>query len=109
MVPEQKINSSILFKGKQLLIILALKDSSQNWYTSTLAKAAGATYVHTCNFINECIKLGIVTSEKHGKIKEIKLTEKGTKLADMLSNAYNIINSTSAEQNSSEKKGEIKG
>ncbi len=109
MAQEQKNDNGILFKGKQLSIILALKDSGQSWYTSTLAKAAGATYVHTCNFINACARLGIVTSEKHGKIKEIKLTDKGAKLAEMLSSAYNLINSAPAEQNGSEKKSEVKG
>ncbi|MGC8651713.1 MAG: hypothetical protein ACP5UH_00465 [Candidatus Micrarchaeia archaeon] len=89
-VPEQE--SEMLFKRKQLLIILALKDSAQGWYISTLAKAAGATYVHTCNFLKECEKLGITTSEKHGKIKKVKLTEKGMKLADMLNSAYATLN-----------------
>ncbi|MCL4373478.1 MAG: hypothetical protein M1360_01980 [Candidatus Marsarchaeota archaeon] len=90
--PEPEQDSEMLFKRKQLLIILALKDSAQGWYISTLAKAAGATYVHTCNFLKECEKRGITTSEKHGKIKLVKLTEKGMKLADMLNGAYAALN-----------------
>jgi len=82
----------LIFKPKQLLIILALKDSTQGWYISTLAKAANATYVHTCNFLKECEKRGITTSEKHGKIKMVKLTERGIKIADMLNSAYSMIN-----------------
>ena len=73
---------NILFKDKQRL--LNFKDSSQNWYLSTLAQHASATYVHACNFVNACENLGLATSEKHGKIKTVKLTEIGYKLAQLL-------------------------
>ncbi len=82
---------NILFKDKQLKMLLTLKDSSQNWYLSTLAQHASATYVHACNFVNACENLGLATSEKHGKIKTVKLTEKGYKLAELLESASSII------------------
>lgn len=85
------MNSSILLKNKQSNIILALKDTSQTWYVSSLAKVAGTTYVHACNFLNECESLGVVSSEKHGKIKVVKLTEKGTKIAESLTNIQTIL------------------
>ena len=90
---------NILFKDKQLKMLLTLKDSSQNWYLSTLAQHANSTYVHACNFVNACESLGIATSEKHGKIKTVKLTEKGYKLAELLESATSIIksNAKSAE------------
>jgi predicted transcriptional regulator len=86
----------ILFKDKQLKMLLALKDSSQNWYLSTLAKQASSTYVHACNFVNACESLGIATSEKHGKIKTVKLTDKGYKLAELLESATSIIGNSVA-------------
>lgn len=92
----------ILIKDKQAKILICLKDSTQNWYISSLAKVANTTYVHTCNFLINCEKLGITKSEKHGKIKTIKLTEKGMQIADSLSNIYNVINS--AEQNAGKQK-----
>ncbi len=96
---EQKHDQGdMLFKKKQLLILLALKDSTQGWYISTLAKAAGATYVHACNFIKECEKMGITTSEKHGKLKMVKLTDKGLKIANMLNDAYAMINEPAAKK-----------
>src|SRR5271157_5240409 len=85
---------NILFKDKQLRMLLILKDSTQNWYLSTLAQRASATYVHACNFVNACESLGIATSEKHGKIKTVKLTDKGYKLAELLESANTIIKST---------------
>ncbi|MGC8669975.1 MAG: hypothetical protein ACP5TL_02370 [Candidatus Micrarchaeia archaeon] len=99
---DREANSEMLFKRKQLLVLLALKDSTQDWYISTLAKAANATYVHTCNFINECEKRGITVSEKHGKIKRVKLTEKGLKLAELLSNSYALIKEPQVAQKKSD-------
>ena len=88
----------ILLRDKQARIILLLKNSQQPWYLSTLSKACDTTYVHTSNFIKTCESLGITTNEKHGKIKEIKLTERGMQLAELLSVMYGIINQTSAQQ-----------
>lgn len=85
------MNNNIILKQKQTRILLALRDTSQNWYISTLAKATDTTYVHTCNFLAACETLGITTSEKHGKIKLIKLTEKGLRLADLITNINTII------------------
>lgn len=83
--------SEILFKEKQTKILLALRNSQQPWYLTTLASACGTTYVHTSNFIKKCEEMGITSKEKHGKIKEIKLTEKGLQIANLLSNIYTII------------------
>ena len=79
------MDANILLKGKQSRILVALRDTNQAWYVSSLAKAAGTTYVHACNFINICEELGIVNCEKHGKLKVVKLTDKGAKMAEMIS------------------------
>ena len=84
--------NNILLKQKQAKILVALKDTSQNWYISTLAKATGTTYVHACNFLTSCEALGITSSEKHGKLKFIKLTEKGLRVADMLVTMNSLLN-----------------
>ena len=76
--------NNILFKGKQAKIIMALSDKNQRWYLATLAKRANATYVHTSKFIAKCQELGIVEAEVHGKIKTLRLTEKGQSIANNL-------------------------
>lgn len=83
---------NILFKNKQIHILLALRDGTQSWYISSLAKATGTTYVHACNLINECERLGITESEKHGKIKKIRLTEKGARIAEMVASISSLMN-----------------
>ena len=81
---------NILLKTKQARILLILRNSTQEWYVSSIAKASETTYVHACNFINVCNKLGITTSDKHGKRKVIRLTDKGAKIAEML-DAINLL------------------
>jgi predicted transcriptional regulator len=81
----------ILIKEKHAKILLALKNQSQSWYISSLARETNTTYVHTCNFISACEKLNLVYSEKHGKIKTVKLTDMGSKVAELLNSVYNIL------------------
>ncbi len=85
------MNNNIILKQKQTKILIALRDTSQNWYISTLAKASSTTYVHACNFLATCEMMGITASEKHGKLKIIKLTERGMKLADLIMNINSLI------------------
>jgi predicted transcriptional regulator len=85
----------IIFRDKQLRILLLLRDKSRDWYISTLAKSSGTTYVHACNFILQCESRGLTTSDRHGKIKVVKLTDKGALLSDILNNAKDIIASAS--------------
>lgn len=86
------MNNNIILKQKQTKILLALKDTSQNWYISNLAKASNTTYVHACNFLVTCEALGIVSSERRGKLKLIKLTDRGNKLADLITAINASIN-----------------
>lgn len=89
---------NIILKQKQAKILIALRDNTQDWYISTLAKATGTTYVHACNFLSTCENLGIVSSEKHGKLKIIMLTDKGVKLADMLNSINSLVNQPDLQQ-----------
>jgi predicted transcriptional regulator len=82
---------NIILRQKQSRILLALRDPSQNWYISSLAKACDTTYVHACNFLAVCESMGITESEKHGKLKVIKLTDKGLRLADLIASINSIL------------------
>ncbi|MEM0200975.1 MAG: winged helix DNA-binding protein [Candidatus Micrarchaeaceae archaeon] len=67
----------LLFKEKQIRILLALLNQEKQLYISDLAKITGVTYVHTSRFLSSCERLGLISYEKHGKIKTIFLTQKG--------------------------------
>lgn len=92
------MEGSILLKDKQAMILVSLREGKQPWHISSLSKACNTTYVHTSNFIKKCEMMGIVQNERHGKTKEIKLTEKGTKLAEMLAGVYSLINQQNGAQ-----------
>ncbi|MDE1761707.1 MAG: winged helix-turn-helix transcriptional regulator [Candidatus Micrarchaeota archaeon] len=74
-------DGALLLKEKQARIILALTDKGQEWYLTSLAQAAKATYVHTSRFVARCEALGLIQVVKHGKIKTLSLTEKGSEVA----------------------------
>ncbi len=88
--PEQPHREVIILKDKQARILLSLK-ADQEWYISSLAKATGTTYVHACRFLTACEAIGITRSERHGKIKAIKLTERGAKVAEFIEGIYGIM------------------
>ncbi len=92
---EKMANNSsfgtILFKDKQIRIILALADKNKEWHLADLAAAAQATYVHTSKFITRCEELGIVRFDKHGKTKSLYLTEKGGEIAQNISSIMDKI------------------
>ncbi len=100
--------NNILLRNKQAYILTALIDTNQSWYISSLAKAANTTYVHACNFLAECERLGLVSSEKHGKMKTIKLTEKGRLVAEHIADIYESIKPQENEQAKQAKEGEPK-
>ena len=74
----------LFFKEKQIRLIAALM-SEKEWHIADLAKETGVTYIHTSNFINKCESVGLIASEKHGRIKRIFLTEKGMEIAKGIS------------------------
>ncbi|MGI0141579.1 MAG: hypothetical protein ACREBF_02940 [Candidatus Micrarchaeales archaeon] len=73
---------ALLFKEKQIRILLALSNKEQEWNLTTISRAANATYVHTSKFVTRCEGLGLIHVVKHGKIKALSLTPKGNEIAD---------------------------
>ena len=73
-------NTVLLFKDKQIRILLAILKQEKQPYISDLAKITGVTYIHTSRFLSSCEKLGLISYERHGKIKTIFLTPKGKEI-----------------------------
>lgn len=93
------MEESSILRSKQAGILLCLNDQSKDWSISELAKSTGTTYVHVCNFIRDCEIRGIVESQKHGKDKMIKLTEKGRLLTSHISGIYALLDQKNTETN----------
>jgi predicted transcriptional regulator len=75
---------SLFIKVKPCTVLLLLKDASQAWYPSKLARGASCSYVHVVNLLSELRKQGVVGTERKGKQNIYKLTEKGAQLASPL-------------------------
>jgi DNA-binding MarR family transcriptional regulator len=77
-----KDNFDIFFRRKPALMLVALKKLSKARYGSILAKEVDCTYSHAVKILQTLEKLGLVTFEKKGRIKLIKLTKKGQDIAE---------------------------
>ncbi len=72
----------IFFRRKPALMLISLKKISRARYGSMLAKEVDCTYSHAVKILQTLERLGLVSFEKKGRIKLIKLTKKGEKIAD---------------------------
>ena len=77
-----KDNFDIFFRRKPALMLVALKKLSKARYGSILAKEVDCTYSHAVKILQTLEELGLVTFEKQGRIKLIKLTNKGQEVAE---------------------------
>lgn len=80
-----KDNFDIFFRRKPALMMIALRKLSRVRYGSVLAKEVDCTYSHAVKILQTLEVLGLVTFEKKGRIKLIKLTKKGMEVADSIS------------------------
>ena len=101
MAPWQLIGMKKFFiKTKPCSVLLLLKDSQQQWYPSKLARASGASYVHTSNLLLGLRKKGIVSVEKKAKQNIYKLTDKGAQVAFALEEFIKKCDAAEQEQKS---------
>jgi len=74
----------VFFRRKPAMILISLRNSGKNRYGSILAKEVDCTYSHAVKILQEMEKAKLVSFEKQGRIKTIKLTEKGSKIAEAI-------------------------
>lgn len=77
-----KDNFDIFFRRKPALMLVALKKMSKARYGSVLAKEVDCTYSHAVKILQTLEELGLVSFEKKGRIKLIKLTKRGEEVAE---------------------------
>lgn len=73
--------SQVFFNEKPVRVLAALAKQDRVWYASMICKEIDCTYPHMVKILGIFEKYGIITSEEHGRIKIIRLTEKGNYLA----------------------------
>lgn len=86
-----KDNFDIFFRRKPAMMLVALKRIARVRYGSVLAKEVDCTYSHAVKILQSLEKLGLVMFEKKGRIKLIRLTKKGTEIAENIENIRRLI------------------
>ena len=86
-----KDNFDIFFRRKPALMLVSLKRSNRMRYGSVLAKEVDCTYSHAVKILQTLEKLKLVSFEKKGRIKLIKLTKKGHEIADAIEDIHKLI------------------
>mgnify|MGYP005856807595 CR=1 FL=1 len=72
-------------------MMIALRKLNRVRYGSVLAKEVDCTYSHAVKILQTLEELGLVTFEKKGRIKLIKLTKKGMAVADNISEIQQLV------------------
>mgnify|MGYP001596623345 CR=1 FL=1 len=91
MVKLPKDIFEVFFRRKPAMILVALRKGGKNRYGSVLAKEVDCTYSHAVKILQEMEKAKLVDFEKQGRIKTIKLTENGHKVAENIEKIKNLL------------------
>jgi predicted transcriptional regulator len=91
MVIREKDNFDVFFRRKPALMLVALKKLTRARYGSILAKEVDCTYSHAVKILQTLEKLSLIEFEKKGRIKLIRLTKKGTDVANNIEGIKKIV------------------
>ena len=86
-----KDNFDVFFRRKPALMLVSLKKNTRMRYGSILAKEVDCTYSHAVKILQTLEELKLVTFEKRGRIKIIRLTKKGQGVADAIENIQSLV------------------
>ena len=81
----------VFFRRKPAMILVALRSSSKNRYGSVLAKEVDCPYSHAVKILQEMEKSNLVAFEKQGRIKTIKLTDNGNRVAEHIERVRSLL------------------
>ncbi len=84
-------NFDVFFRRKPALMLVSLKKNSRMRYGSVLAKEVDCTYSHAVKILQTLENLNLVEFDKKGRIKLIKLTQKGRAVADAIEAIQGLI------------------
>jgi predicted transcriptional regulator len=81
----------VFFRRKPAMILVTLRKSLRSRYGSVLAKEVDCTYSHAVKILQEMEKAKLVEFVKQGRIKMIKLTDKGNKVAEYIEKIKSLL------------------
>jgi DNA-binding MarR family transcriptional regulator len=81
----------VFFRAKPAMMLVALRNSNKSRYGSVLAKEVDCTYSHAVKILQEMETAKLVEFEKNGRIKTIKLTDSGHRVAEHIERIKDIL------------------
>jgi len=91
MKKKDKDIFEVFFRKKPAMMLVALRNSIKSKYGSVLAKEVDCTYSHAVKILQEMQNARLVNFEKTGRIKSIKLTENGMKIAEHIEKIKELL------------------
>ena len=82
---------NVFFREKPAMMLINLNNSKRDMYASSLAKKVDCTYSHVVKILQEMEDAGLVSSEKQGRLKLLKLTRKGLDVAESMNKIRNLL------------------
>ncbi|MDP2907954.1 MAG: winged helix DNA-binding protein [Nanoarchaeota archaeon] len=90
-IGEEKKIFEVFFRRKPANILVALRKNTKSRYGSILAKEVDCTYSHAVKILQEMEKARLVEFVKQGRIKMIRLTENGNKIAENIEKIQTLL------------------
>lgn len=81
----------VIFREKPAMMLCSIKNAKKSIYASTLAKEVDCTYSHIVKVLTKFETNGLVTFEKQGRLKYLKLTKKGEEVAEKIEQINHLI------------------
>jgi len=89
---------NLFLRNKPAFILIKIHSCQDRCYASTISKEVDCTYSHTVRIIQIFEKQGLLFFEKKGRIKTIKLSKKGKKIAETLKKLITYIHEEDKEK-----------
>ncbi len=96
-MPEKDM---IIFKEKPFRTLISLNDDSRVWYANVLCKHTDTTYPHMLKILKEFESVGLIRTEQVGRIRTVRLTSKGKRIAKILEEASELLSQKKSVGNS---------
>jgi predicted transcriptional regulator len=75
---------NLIIRQKSSAVLLLLRDNSQKWYPSKLAKLSGVSYLYVTMLLSKFQAAGWADAKKEGRTKYFSLTDNGLAVASAL-------------------------
>ena len=73
---------NVFFREKPAMMLVSLSNSKSEMYASSLAKQIDCTYSHVVKILQQMEEADLISFEKQGRLKLLKLTKKGKDVAE---------------------------